>query len=70
MALEKNCGRPLGLRVRDGYIYVVDAYLGLFKVNIKTGNIIIIIIIIISVVLIRTLPTTIFIVAISMVGHV
>ena len=30
---EKNCGRPLGIRVKDGVIYVVDAYLGLFKVS-------------------------------------
>ena len=32
---EKNCGRPLGIRVKSGIIYVVDAYLGLFKVSVN-----------------------------------
>jgi len=35
---ELNCGRPLGLRLHEGSLYVVDAYLGLFKVSVETGN--------------------------------
>ena len=36
---EPTCGRPLGMRFdKDGYLIVVDAYLGLFKVNVATGN--------------------------------
>lgn len=36
---EPTCGRPLGMRLdKDGYLIVVDAYLGLFKVNVATGD--------------------------------
>lgn len=36
---ENTCGRPLGMRMgKDGFLYVVDAYLGLFKVNVATGD--------------------------------
>ena len=36
---EPTCGRPLGMRKdKDGYLIVADAYLGLFKVNVATGN--------------------------------
>ncbi|KAK2185447.1 hypothetical protein NP493_236g03081 [Ridgeia piscesae] len=35
---ELNCGRPLGLRMHEGSLYVVDAYLGLFKVSVETGK--------------------------------
>ncbi len=38
LANERTCGRPLGMRVKNGFIYVVDAYFGLFKINIKTGK--------------------------------
>lgn len=30
-SLEKTCGRPLGLRIREQNLYVIDAYFGLFK---------------------------------------
>lgn len=34
-----KCGRPLGMRFdRQGALIVADAYLGIFKVNVKTGN--------------------------------
>lgn len=32
-----SCGRPLGLRLRGEFLYVTDAYHGLFKVNVHTG---------------------------------
>ena len=36
---EEHCGRPLGMRFdKDGYLVVLDAYLGLFKVNVATGE--------------------------------
>ncbi|XP_052767700.1 adipocyte plasma membrane-associated protein-like [Mya arenaria] len=36
---EPTCGRPLGMRIdADGYLIVADAYLGLFKVNVATGD--------------------------------
>lgn len=36
---EPTCGRPLGMRIdQDGYLIVADAYLGLFKVNVATGD--------------------------------
>ena len=36
---EPTCGRPLGMRLdKNGYLVVVDAYLGLFKVNVATGR--------------------------------
>ena len=38
IANERHCGRPLGIRVKDGFIYTVDAYLGLFKINISSGE--------------------------------
>ncbi|XP_013383692.1 adipocyte plasma membrane-associated protein isoform X3 [Lingula anatina] len=35
---EPTCGRPLGMRFdKDGSLVVVDAYLGLFRVNVETG---------------------------------
>nr|CAD7399853.1 unnamed protein product [Timema cristinae] len=35
---EAKCGRPLGLKSgKDGYLYVADAYYGLYKVNTTTG---------------------------------
>ncbi|KAK3596049.1 hypothetical protein CHS0354_032577 [Potamilus streckersoni] len=37
---EPNCGRPLGMKLdKDGYLIVVDSYLGLFKVNVATGDV-------------------------------
>ncbi|KAK2190443.1 hypothetical protein NP493_81g00003 [Ridgeia piscesae] len=33
-----TCGRPLGLRMHGGSLYVVDSYLGLFKVSVETGK--------------------------------
>ncbi|XP_052275147.1 adipocyte plasma membrane-associated protein-like isoform X2 [Dreissena polymorpha] len=36
---EPTCGRPLGMRMdRDGYLIVLDTYLGIFKVNVATGD--------------------------------
>ena len=36
---EPTCGRPLGMRLDpDGYLIVCDAYLGIYKVNVATGN--------------------------------
>ena len=34
---EKTCGRPLGIRIKDGYLYAVDAYLGIFRTDLETG---------------------------------
>jgi len=35
---EKKCGRPLGIKFGpDPYLYVADAYYGLFKVNVNSG---------------------------------
>ncbi|ESO96507.1 hypothetical protein LOTGIDRAFT_115667, partial [Lottia gigantea] len=37
---EPTCGRPLGLKLdKEGYLIVVDAYLGLYRINVATGNI-------------------------------
>ncbi|KAK6180849.1 hypothetical protein SNE40_008827 [Patella caerulea] len=37
---EPTCGRPLGMRLdHNGYLVVADAYLGLFKVNVATGDV-------------------------------
>lgn len=37
---EPTCGRPLGMRFdNDGYLIVCDAYLGLYKVNVATGDV-------------------------------
>ncbi|KAJ8309300.1 hypothetical protein KUTeg_014174, partial [Tegillarca granosa] len=37
---EPTCGRPLGMRLdKDGYLIVADGYLGLFKVNVATGDV-------------------------------
>lgn len=33
--LEPTCGRPLGMRIHNGYLYVVDAYLGLHRYDLK-----------------------------------
>ncbi|XP_030854750.1 adipocyte plasma membrane-associated protein isoform X1 [Strongylocentrotus purpuratus] len=36
---EIECGRPLGLRfTKDGLLYIIDAHLGLFHVNVSTGE--------------------------------
>lgn len=36
---ENVCGRPLGMKFdRAGALYVADAYLGVFKVNVSTGQ--------------------------------
>lgn len=36
---EPTCGRPLGMRLtKEGYLIVIDTYLGLFKVNVATGD--------------------------------
>ncbi|CAH1792646.1 unnamed protein product [Owenia fusiformis] len=36
---EPHCGRPLGMKMdKDGYLIVADAYFGLFKVNVATGD--------------------------------
>ncbi|KAI8484732.1 hypothetical protein Bbelb_374950 [Branchiostoma belcheri] len=36
---EPTCGRPLGMRVDSlGNLYIADAYLGLLKMNISTGE--------------------------------
>ncbi|XP_033639871.1 adipocyte plasma membrane-associated protein-like isoform X1 [Asterias rubens] len=36
---EHTCGRPLGMRFHtDGFLYVLDAYLGIYKVNVDTGK--------------------------------
>ncbi|KAK9874105.1 hypothetical protein WA026_002459 [Henosepilachna vigintioctopunctata] len=36
---EEICGRPLGLTFgKDGYLYAADAYYGIFRVNVKTGE--------------------------------
>ncbi|KAK3596051.1 hypothetical protein CHS0354_032579 [Potamilus streckersoni] len=37
---EPTCGRPLGMKLdHEGYLIVVDSYLGLFKVNVATGDV-------------------------------
>lgn len=37
---ERICGRPLGLRFgSDGYLYTADAYYGIFRVDVNTGNV-------------------------------
>ncbi|XP_063231195.1 adipocyte plasma membrane-associated protein Hemomucin-like isoform X2 [Bacillus rossius redtenbacheri] len=36
---EEKCGRPLGLKSgKDGFLYVVDAYYGVYKLNTTTGK--------------------------------
>ena len=36
----KKCGRPLGIRFdKQGHMIVADAYLGIFKINLETGNV-------------------------------
>ena len=35
----KNCGRPLGIRFdKDGHLIAADSYLGIYKVDFKTGK--------------------------------
>ena len=37
---EPTCGRPLGMRFdHEGFLIVIDTYLGLFKVNVDTGHV-------------------------------
>lgn len=36
---ENICGRPLGMEFgKDGFLYVADAYHGLFRIDVKTGE--------------------------------
>lgn len=36
---EKLCGRPLGFQfAKDGYLYAADAYYGIWKADVKTGE--------------------------------
>lgn len=35
---EKECGRPLGIRWRAGKLYILDAYHGLFELDVKKGG--------------------------------
>ena len=35
---EPTCGRPAGVRMHDGSLYVIDTYLGLFKISVETGK--------------------------------
>lgn len=36
---ENTCGRPLGMRMdKNGFLIVIDAYYGLFQVNVVTGD--------------------------------
>jgi len=36
---EHICGRPLGLNVdKNGFLYVADAYYGIFKVNVNSKD--------------------------------
>ncbi|KAJ1403928.1 hypothetical protein B484DRAFT_224454 [Ochromonadaceae sp. CCMP2298] len=43
VAAERKCGRPLGLRVRQEgrtkYLYIMDAYHGLFKLNLADSSV-------------------------------
>lgn len=34
---EKRCGRPLGVKFRNGRLYVLDAYHGLFELDVAGG---------------------------------
>ncbi|KAI0239757.1 Adipocyte plasma membrane-associated protein [Lamellibrachia satsuma] len=33
-----TCGRPLGLRMHNGSLFVIDTYLGLYKISVDTGK--------------------------------
>ncbi|KAG8184349.1 hypothetical protein JTE90_006752 [Oedothorax gibbosus] len=36
---ERVCGRPLGLRIgKDGFLYIIDAFYGIFTMNFTTGS--------------------------------
>lgn len=35
---EITCGRPLGIRIQGDNLYAVDAYLGVFKIDLLTGK--------------------------------
>lgn len=36
---SQNCGRPLGIRFdKDGHLIAADAYLGIYKVDLESGN--------------------------------
>lgn len=38
--MEPECGRPKGLKFGpDGFLYAVDSYMGLLRVDVKTGEI-------------------------------
>lgn len=34
---EKECGRPLGVKWRGGKLYILDAYHGLFELDVASG---------------------------------
>ncbi|KAL1414761.1 hypothetical protein MTO96_007232 [Rhipicephalus appendiculatus] len=37
---EEVCGRPLGMRFnKDGRLFVIDAYYGLYAINVETGSV-------------------------------
>ncbi|XP_076442475.1 adipocyte plasma membrane-associated protein-like [Babylonia areolata] len=39
-ASEPTCGRPLGMRLdKDGYLLVADGYLGIYRVNVTSGDV-------------------------------
>ena len=35
---EKKCGRPLDVRWHAGKLYILDAYHGLFELDVKAGR--------------------------------
>lgn len=35
---ERECGRPLGVRWRAGKLYILDAYHGLFELDVAKGS--------------------------------
>lgn len=35
---EKKCGRPLGVKWRQGKLYILDAYHGLFELDVTNGG--------------------------------
>ncbi|CAM9476153.1 unnamed protein product [Scytosiphon promiscuus] len=35
---EKKCGRPLGVKIRAGKLYILDAYHGLFELDLAEGG--------------------------------
>ena len=42
---EHHCGRPLGMRFdNEGYLVVLDAYLGLYKINVASRQYIVVVV--------------------------